>query len=309
MKILLTGGQGFIGSHLIDNLLAKGHTIMIFDRYFEPEKYVEYGWDEKDVLFMLGDLKDRDAVFEAVNLCDIAVNLGGLLGTSEMINNPIPAVEVNILGALNVFDAVRLYKKRGFQIAVGNHWMNNPYSITKSTAERLALMYNKEHGTDIRVLRGMNIYGERQKHKPIRKIFPNLVIPALLNEDITIYGTGEQIMDLIYVKDFVEVISRAIIYNGIPNNVIYASGVGGGMTINRAVDMVLKLTNSKSKINRVPMRAGEDKTSIVEITEEEWEISKKYLNYGKEDLTPMEEGMNKTIQWYRDNLQKFKWTG
>lgn len=305
-KIVIFGGQGFIGCHVVDNLLSKGYEVTVFDRYLDNSKWAEYNWTDK-VHFILGDIKDRDAVIEAVNLNDCVINLAGLLGTQEMINNPIPAVEVNILGALNVFDGIRMHKKRGFQIAVGNHWMNNPYSITKTTAERFALMYNKEHKTDIRVMRGMNVYGERQKHRPVRKIFPNLAIPALLNKDITIYGSGEQIMDLVYVKDFAEVLVRLATYDGIPNNIIYECGVGGSMTINKAVNAVLKTTNSQSKVNRVEMRPGEDKISVVEISEKGWEDLKKYINYSPADLTPMEEAIHKSVEWYRENLSKFTW--
>ncbi len=306
MKILITGGQGFIGCHLVDNFLSKGHVVTIFDRHYEEKKWEKYGWKNK-VIFQLGDLKDRESVFDAVYHNDIVVNLGGLLGTQEMINNPIPAIEVNILGALNVFDAIRMHKKRGFQIAVGNHWMNNSYSITKTTAERFALMYNKEHGTDIRICRGMNVYGERQKHRPIRKIFPNVVIPALLNKDITIYGSGNQVMDLIYVKDFVEILSRIILIDNIPNSVIYEAGVGGKMTINKAVGLIIKVIDSKSKVNRVNMRQGEEKESIVEISEKGWENLKRYINYSQEDLTPMSEAIQKSVDWYKEHLEEFPW--
>jgi len=304
-KILIFGGQGFIGSFLVDNFLAKGHQVTIFDRHYDAAKFKEYDWEGK-VVFQLGDLKDRDSVIEAISLNDIAVNLAGLLGTQEMINNPIPAIEVNILGAINVFDACRMHKKRGFQVAVGNYWMNNPYSITKSVTERFALMYNKEHKTDIRLCRGMNIYGPRQKHRPIRKIFPNLVIPALLNEDITIYGTGEQVMDLLYVKDFAEILSRIILTDNIPGDVIFEAGAGE-FTINNAVNKVLELTQSKSKVNRIPMRPGEDAMSVVKISDEGWVNLKKYVNYTPADLTPMNIAMKQSIDWYRDNLSRFPW--
>ena len=305
-KVLVTGGQGFIGSHLVDNLLAKGHKVTVFDRYYDEKKFNDYGWKNK-VVFMLGDLKDRDAVLEAVGHHDATVNLGGLLGTAEMVHNPLPPVEVNIMGAINVFHGLKEHRKRGFQIAVGNHWMNNPYSITKTTAERFALMYNKEHGTDIRVLRGMNVFGERQKHRPVRKIFPNVVIPALLGKEITVYGSGNQVMDLIYAKDFAEILARAILYDGIPNNIIYEGGVGGGMTINKLVAMVLKLTKSKSKVNRVAMRPGEEKDSVVEISKEGWDNLKKYLKFTPKDLTPTEGAVAQGIAWYKKHLKEFPW--
>lgn len=308
MKILVIGGQGFIGSHLVDNFLSKGHKIIVMDRLVKSGLWEEYGWNDKPIDFIMGDLKDEDSTREAVNQCDMWINLGGLLGTAEMIHNPIPAVYVNIIGALHVFDAARIYGKRGLQIAVGNYWMNNPYSLTKNTAERFALMYNKEHGTDIRVVRGMNIFGERQTHKPVRKIFPNVVIPALLNRPITVYGTGEQVMDLIYVKDFVEVLARGLLTDDCPNTILYESGVGGGMTINRAVDMILEATGSSSAVNRVPMRPGEDKQAVVEISEQGWRDLETYLKYTPADITPMDKAVATTVEWYKKNLGRFEWT-
>jgi nucleoside-diphosphate-sugar epimerase len=308
MKILVIGGAGFIGSHLADNFLAKGHSVVIFDRSYKKELWDEYGWSQNPrVSFFLGDLKDRDSVADAVNHSDMWVNLGGLLGTAEMVSNPIPAVEVNILGSLNVYDAARLYKKRGVQIDVGNYWMNNPYSITRSTAARFALMYNKEHKTDIRVVRGMNVYGERQKHRPIRKVFPNLVIPALLNKPITLYGTGEQIMDLIYVKDIAEILSRALLFDNVPNDVLFEAGVGGNQTINATAKLVIDLTGSGSEILYRPMRPGEDKVSVVQISDRGWSDLEEHLRFSRDDLTAMGTAVKKAIDWYRQNLSRFAW--
>ena len=308
MAILITGGCGFLGSHLVDQMVAEGCSVLVFDRVYKKELWDEYGWSQNPMVsFMLGDIKDRDSVFEAVQQSDMWVNLAGLLGTAEMINNPIPAVEVNVLGALNVFDAARLYKKRGVQIDVGNYWMNNPYSITKSIASRFASMYNKEHDTDIRIVRGMNVFGERQKHRPIRKLFPNLVIPALLNKPITLYGTGDQIMDLIYVKDIADILSRALLLDDVPNDVSYEAGIGDNQTINQTAKLVLELTGSSSELVHKPMRSGEDKMSVVQITDQGWEDLKTHLGFTKQDLTPFSQAVQNSIQWYRDNLRRFPW--
>jgi nucleoside-diphosphate-sugar epimerase len=308
MAILITGGCGFLGSHLVDQMVAEGCSVLVFDRVYKNELWDEYGWSQNPMVsFMLGDIKDRDSVFEAVQQSDMWVNLAGLLGTAEMINNPIPAVEVNVLGALNVFDAARLYKKRGVQIDVGNYWMNNPYSITKSIASRFASMYNKEHDTDIRIVRGMNVFGERQKHRPIRKLFPNLVIPALLNKPITLYGTGDQIMDLIYVKDIADILSRALLLDDVPNDVSYEAGIGDNQTINQTAKLVLELTGSSSELVHKPMRSGEDKMSVVQITDQGWEDLKTHLGFTKQDLTPFSQAVQNSIQWYRDNLSRFPW--
>ena len=189
MKILVTGA-GFIGSHVVDRLLELGHEVSILDRY--PKQREE--WGDKVRVF-LGDIRDREVVMEAVYQHDGVLNLAGILGTMETVDNPHPSVDTNIHGALNIFEGCRpntMHREgvKGVQIAVGNHFMNNTYSITKTTAERFALMFNKEHKTKIAVVRALNAYGEYQKHKPIRKITPNFVVRALRGEPIEIFGDG-----------------------------------------------------------------------------------------------------------------------
>lgn len=121
-KILVTGGQGFIGSYVVDNLLEKRYEVTIFDRHEDKKMWKEYGWDQEPNLhFRLGDLKDPESVFDAVNNTDRFINLAGLLGTQEMMNDPIPAIQVNIQGAVYMFEAARQYGRPGFQIAVGNY--------------------------------------------------------------------------------------------------------------------------------------------------------------------------------------------
>jgi len=296
MKILVTGGAGFIGSHVVDNLLEKGHEVTIFDRFNTNSHNPKAN-------FYLGDVKDRDKVLEAVSKHDIVINLAGILGTSESLLNPIPSVDVNIKGALNVFDACRIYKKKGMQVGVGNYFMNNPYSITKHTAVRFALMYNKEHKTKIAIVRGLNIYGARQKHRPIRKVVPNVIIPALLNKPITVYGDGEQIMDFLYVKDFAEIIARSVLLDHGIYNKIFEAGMGEDTTINDLVNLVLRLTNSKSEVRHVPMRKGESERSIVKGNPE----TLRSLGIKKENLTPLEEGLALTVQWYKEHLKEFPW--
>ena len=239
-KILLTGGNGFLGKAVSQKLLSRGHSPIVFDRKAPAE--------------VLGDIKDAEAVNEAVYNSDAVIHLAGLLGTAELTNNPRIAAEVNILGTLNVFKAIRTHKKRAVYITLGNYFMNNTYSITKSTSERFALMFNKEHGTDIRIVRGLNVYGPGQKAAPVKKFFPNAAISVLKNEPITIYGDGEQIMDLVYLDDIAEILVRALLTDNIPNNVIYEAGNGQATTLNYIVGLMIALAGSRSEIRYVPMR-------------------------------------------------------
>lgn len=290
-KILVTGGSGFIGGHVVDNLLSRGHGVIIFDRY---RSYKE----RKDVEYQYGDVKDWEALSEAIYRCDGVIQLAGILGTQETVRNPKPAVETNILGNLNMFEACNLYGKRGVYITVGNYWMNNPYSITKNTAERFALMYNKERGTKIAIVRGFNAYGPRQKDKPVRKITPNFILPALRNEDILIYGTGEQRMDMIYVSDLSDILVKALVMDHGYYNDVFEGGTGIAPTVNEIAQKVIELSNSKSQLKHTKMRPGEDEKSVVKASETGLKVLNDYL--GISNFVSLEEGLKNTIEYYRE---------
>ena len=253
MRVLVTGGTGFIGKYVCENLR---------DRDIEP---VTFGvTKECDVL---GDIRDASAVDLAVSTTDAVMHLAGVLGTAETVQDPTPAVDVNIKGGLNVFQAIRRYQVPAVNIAAANHWMYNPYSITKKAAERFALMANKEWGTRIAMVRGLNVYGPRQKAYPVRKIMPNLIEPALRSEPITIYGDGDQVMDMIYVTDIAEVLVRALLQpHGVYDSVMDA-GTGRKTTVNDLARAVLEALGEKviegETVVHVPMRPGEMEHSIV----------------------------------------------
>lgn len=291
--VLVTGGTGFIGSHVIDNLKAKKFNVTSFDRCWQWRG----GYYRADVGAYLGDVKDREAVLEAVGHCDGVIHLAATLGTQETIENPIPVVETNITGSLNVFNACKFHHKKAVYIAVGNHWMNNPYSITKTATERFALMYNKEFGTQIAIVRGLNAYGKRQKIKPVRKVVPTFIAATLKGEDIVIYGDGNQIMDMIYVEDIAEILVRALLMeHGVYDRIIEA-GMGRDTTINELAELIVRLADSPSKIKHVQMRPGEESNSIVkaDVKTLEW------LDYPVNDMVSLEEGLRQTIEWYRNH--------
>lgn len=294
MKILITG-FGFIGSHLVQRLVSLKHQVIVFDRYMP-----RHNWNKisEPYGFFMGDIRDKNAVSEAVGVCDAAINLAGILGTSETVDNPFPSVETNIMGALNFLEACRRQNKPGVQITVGNHFMNNSYAISKTTAERFALMYNKEHGTKVAVVRGLNAYGERQKHKPVRKIMPNFITRALRGEPIRIFGNGESVMDMIYVKDLANVLAMALLSPNVQYDKIYEAGTGVLTTVNQIAETVNRVVgNAPGNIEHVPMRAGEVEDSVV--VGNPSTLSDLGINRG--DLRTLEAGVGMTVEWYRKN--------
>jgi UDP-glucose 4-epimerase len=172
MKTVLVIGLGFIGHHVVNQLLKEGFSVTVLER--NPSK----DFFSKDYEIILGDVRDRNLISDVIRKFDGVINLAGILGTSETINNPFPSVDTNIIGALNVFEAIKSEQKdtKLVHITVGNHFMNNTYAITKSASERFALMYNREHGTKISVVRALNAYGPYQKHEPVRKMIPNFIL-------------------------------------------------------------------------------------------------------------------------------------
>jgi nucleoside-diphosphate-sugar epimerase len=312
---MVTGAGGFIGGHVVDLLLARGIDVIAFDRLHKGEVL------RQGVFRFLGDTRDETAVQEAVAVSDGVIHLAGVLGTSETIDNPVPAIETNILGSLNVFQAVRDYKKRAAYITVGNYWFNNTYSITKTTAEQLAWMFNREHGTEIAVVRALNAYGPRQKAAPVRKIMPNFIGQALRGEPIMIYGDGEQVMDMIHVRDVADVLVRALLVDhgqyqyfperGIDNLVKFEAGTGRETTVNDIAQMVLNAVGGGS-VEHVEMRGGEPPRSVVvgdPGTLSPLFDSSEYVGDADMYLFPrtlplitLEEGITETVEWYRNQL-------
>ena len=288
MRILVTGGAGFVGNALIENLLEKGHEVTSFDR-------TKYSGLRDGVNEVYGDVTDSYAVDCYTKENDYVFNIAGMLGTQETIDNPIPAIQTNIIGALNVFNAVRRHSVRATHITVGNHWMNNPYSITKSTSERFALMYNKEHGTEITITRGLNIYGPGQKPFPVRKVVPNFILPALRNEDITIYGTGESQMDMIYVTDAAKTLAATMNVHR-RYEVVMDIGTGISPTVNEIAAIVIEVCHSSSAINHVAMRPGEDLHSVVCA---DTELMAGTLGIDIASLKTFREGADLTTDYYR----------
>lgn len=299
MKVLVTGAQGFIGSYVSEELIRRGHTPIMFDRYdkgFRPE-----GSD-----FFLGDITDDVAVTEAMAHSDAFIHLAGVLGTQETIKNPNPAAFVNIQGGLNVFKAAAQYDVPGVNIAVGNHWMNNTYSITKSTMERFVAMFNTESGTKINIVRPTNCFGPRQVSFPpfgpskVKKITPAFVNAAIRNLPLGIYGDGNQVSDMIFVEDVAKVLVTAMEHAvaGLVYDKAFEVGYGEPITVNQVAETVIRVAGSSSVLEHSPMRPGEEVGGIVLADPSTLSC----LGISKEDFVSLEDGLARTIEYYRAQL-------
>lgn len=300
-RVLVTGGSGFIGSYVVERLLLDGSEVITFDRSIEHRR------SSHGVTTFLGDIRDEVAVTEAMAHVDGFIHLAGVLGTQETILNPRPAVMTNITGGLNVLEAATQYDIPGVNIAVGNHWEQNPYSISKSTVERFAAMYRKERGTRVSSVRALNAYGPRQSvaapygTSKVRKIMPSFIMRALHQSDIEVYGDGNQIMDMIYVSDVADFLVDTLYTtaeNG-PLETVIEAGTGRDTTVLEIAQEVVRQAKTGT-ITHLPLRGGETPGAVVKAdTSTHVHVYPEGRNF-----VSLEDGIEKTLAYYRHEVQE-----
>lgn len=295
--VLVTGGNGFIGRYVVEELTRRGyHTSVLDTRYREPAAGAD---------LVLGDVRDATSITEAVSHADGVIHLAGVLGTQETIKNPRPAAETNILGGLNILEACAQYDIPLVNIAVGNFWMNNTYSITKNTVERFVDMFVRFRGSRMTVVRALNAYGPRQLAaapfgpSKVRKIMPSFICRALTGEPIEIYGDGTQVMDMIWVGDVADILVSALVETERTGHVAtLEAGTGRRTTVNQIAGIVVgevsAITHKHVEITHLPMRPGEDDKSVVVGDPETLEL----IDMGPGMLTSLEKGAKATVAYY-----------
>lgn len=301
MKFAVTGGSGFLGSHVVDVLIERGHTPVIFDHNRHNKR--------TDVEVFLGDVRDEVAMTELAAHVDGLVHLAACLGTQETIKNPRPAADTNIKGGLNFLEACAQYDIPGVYIGVGNHFMNNTYSISKTTVERFVHMFNKERGTRVNIVRLVNAYGPRQSVAPpfgpakVRKITPAFICRALTSNPIEIYGDGQQISDMVHVRDGALALVKSLEYaaNGVVFDKVIECGPSVSKTVNEVAEMVIqtavKCGFNPVDIKHLPMRPGEVPGAIVTADYSTLEL----VDMEASKLIDLETGLDETVKWFIDN--------
>lgn len=287
MKILITGGTGFIGSHLTMLLEEKGHDVTLLS--LESGVASNIG----KAKFIPADITDREKILQIVPEFDVVYHLAGLLGTSELITEAYRASQVNILGTVNILDGALKRKTKVVHITKPNVWLNT-YSITKEAGEKFTKMYHQEFGLPTVSVKWLNVYGPRQSFH-CQKAVPFFIRWAVKNEDIEVWGSGNQTMDLIHARDAV----RATVMVG-ENESLEGStvdvGTGEETTVNELAEMVIRMTGSKSKVRHLPMRAGE--TIDTHLVADTRVIS----DLGFVPEISLEKGMQETVDWYTKHL-------
>ncbi len=283
---LVIGGRGFIGKPICDALVSDGLDVVTYD--------LSYAGDDKSYPHRRGSINDPTSLDAAMRGVDYVFHIAGVLGTSELIEQSVLAVDVNIAGTVHVLDAcVRNRVKTVFYPTKPNTWLNT-YSITKRAGEEFCMMYAREYDLDVRILRWLNAYGPGQKAFPVRKAVPVMILQALENRDVQIWGSGEQPVDLIHVDDLARITVDYTLGKDL-DSATRDTGLSHRMSVNDMAKMIVEMTGSKSKIIHLPMRKGEDQNIPVEL------LPKPYASDLLRTSSPgiaLEAGMNDTISYY-----------
>ena len=307
MRILVTGGAGFLGSHLCERLLADGHDVLCLDNFFTGRK--------ASIRHLLGkpafELIRHDVVDPFKVEVDQIYNLACPASPVHYQVNPIKTVKTSVMGAINCLGLAKRVKARVFQASTSEVYgdpevhpqpesyrgLVNPigpracYDEGKRCAETLFFDYHRENGVDIRVARIFNTYGPRMQPNDGR-VVSNFILQALAGEDITLYGDGSQTRSFCYVDDLIEGFVRLMNQTECVGPVNLGNPVE--FTIRELAEKVIALTGSKSRLVERPLPQDDPKQRQPDIA-----LAKRIL--GWEPRVPLEEGLERTIPYFREN--------
>ena len=290
-RAVITGGAGFIGSHLARELSSCGYEVTIYGR--EKPELAEFE-------FLIGDVRDKERLRHGVRGADIVFHLAGAVGTDYLVERAREAVETNINGSLNLYDLARDLGFTVVEIGVIPEWLS-PYMITKKAAARFGAMYHAELHADIKIVELSHVYGPGQRAEPYQKAIPAFITRALQGEPLTVFGGGHRAMDCLYVKDAVRALKMVGECETMAGRAI-PFGSGSAITVLELAKKVVAVLNSGSEIVFAPMRKGEPpdhcETEVKGVDLSSW-----LTHFDWKPETSLDDGLRQTIEYYRAHLR------
>jgi UDP-glucuronate decarboxylase len=304
-RILITGGAGFLGSHLCDRLVEQGHDVVCLDNFYTSQK--------SNIAHLLGksnfELVRHDVVHPIFLEVDEIYNMACPASPPHYQYNPVKTMKTSVVGAINILGLAKRVRAKVLQASTSEvygepqehpqtekYWGNvNPIGIRscydegKRAAETLFFDYHRQNKVNIRVIRIFNTYGPRM-HPYDGRVVSNFIVQALSGKDITIYGDGAQTRSFCYVDDLINGIMGMM--NG-PDDFVGPVNLGnpGEFTMLELAQLVLELTNSKSKIVHLPRPSDDPSQRRPNI-----ELAKSKLNW--EPKVALRDGLKKTIDYF-----------
>ena len=312
MRILITGGAGFIGSHLCERLLADGHEVICLDNYFTGRKENIFHLMDNHRFEMI-----RHDVTEPILLeVDQIYNMACPASPVHYQYNPVKTVKTSVMGAINMLGLAKRVRARILQASTSEVYgdplvhpqtedyygnvntlgLRSCYDEGKRVAETLFMDYHRQNGVDTRIVRIFNTYGPRMLEHDGR-VVSNFIVQALRGEDLTIYGTGEQTRSFCYVDDLVEGLIRLMNAEADSINLPVNIGNPGEFTMNELARKVGKTLGREIKVTHLPLPQDDPKQRQPNI-----DRAKNLL--GWEPTVPLAEGLKKTVAYFAERLGK-----
>ena len=313
---LITGGAGFIGSSLADDLLEKNNRVVVIDNFcdfYDPkikENNIKNALNKENYKLYRGDIRDKDLlnkIFNENNI-DIVVHLAAMAGVRPSIENPVLYQEVNCLGTQNILECMREKKIMNLVMASSSSVYGNsktvpfkesdivdfaisPYAATKKANEVMTHVYHKLYNMNVIMLRFFTVYGPRQRPDLAINKFTRLMLEG---KKIPMFGDGSTSRDYTYIGDIVDGIERSVNYCLNNSNVYEILNLGNSspVSLKEMINIIGKCLNVVPDIEELPMQPGDvDRTFAC--------IDKAKDMIGYNPQTPFEEGIKKFVKWYR----------
>lgn len=320
MKILVTGGAGFIGSHLVERLLAEGHEVWTIDDLSTGRKaFLDAVLAHPRHHFRQGTVLDRELLQETMEQVDLIYHLAAVLGVKNCVENPLLVIRGNLDGTRNVLELAYPQRKKVIFASTSEVYGKNSrlpfredddrilgstaihrwcYATAKALDEHLCLAYAKQ-GLPVTVLRYFNAYGPRATATAYGGVIPRFIAAALRGEPLEVYGSGEQTRCFTYIADTVEGTYRAM--SAKANGLVVNIGNNQPQSIMETARLVKQLTGSASPIITVPYEQAYGQ-GYEDMMQRQPDLTRAWQLLAYQPKVDFRTGLTRTIEWYRQQL-------
>jgi nucleoside-diphosphate-sugar epimerase len=312
-KHLVTGGAGFIGSHLVDALVAAGDKVTVFDDFSTGHKRNTQDWGSKDVKVVEGDVRDLKSLVRAAKGCDYLLHFASVPGVAKSVEDPETSLQVSVVGTMNALLASREAKvKRLIHASSAAVYGESPvlpkeetmlptpfspYGAGALAGEDLARVFYTSYRLETVCLRFFNVYGPRQDPtNPQSGVVAQFVHAVLSGKVPTIYGDGKQSRDFTYVSDAVDA-TRLACTAPKAEGEVFNVGTGNRVTVSGLLNILGQLLEREIQPAYADPRSGDIRHSLAEVTK-----AQEVLGY--RPRVSIQHGLVKTLAWYRRTLGK-----
>ncbi len=312
MRYLVTGGAGFIGSNTVDELVRRGHSVVVLDD-LSSGKEENLAEIRSKITFVKGSITDLEAVQKAIHQAEYVIHLAARTSVPRSVKDPLETNKINVEGTLNVLVAARDNKVKRVVFASSSSVYGetptlpkseamqpqpiSPYGVSKYAGELYAQTFGRCYGLEAVCLRYFNIFGPRQDpDSPYSGVLSRFAAAFLEEQPPVVYGDGEQTRDFTYVDNAVQANLLACEAPSASGGV-FNVGTGARVSLNQTLEQLQRISGKKLEVKYEPAREGDIRDSQADITK-----AREVLGY--EPAVVFDEGLERTFEWYRVNHGK-----